>query len=100
MGAGAGRLHGARCRREAAAQVQAGGGAVVGRALGRGAGPGGRRPRWVAGDGCKARATGEDRRKEGDGVLRDVFKTLWVFFEKKNKYARGQLFLEEGSNSY
>ena len=53
-----------------------GGGAVVG----RGADLGGRRRRWVAGDGCKARATGG---KEGDGVLCDMFKTLWGFFPKK-----------------
>ena len=47
-------------------QVQAGGGAVVGRGLGHGSGvghgadPGGWPRRWVAGDGCKARATGEE----------------------------------------
>ena len=46
--------------------MQAGGGAVVGRGLGHGSGVGrgadlgGRRRRWVAGDGCKVRATGEE----------------------------------------
>ena len=67
--------------------MQAGGGAVVGHGLGHGSGIGrgtdlgGRRRWWVAGDGCKARAMGGG--KEGDGLLCDVFKTLWVLLQKK-----------------